>query len=118
MLNALTSGGRLNRLKTLWRENRVALGVIATIPSTQTVQILAAAGLDFVLIDFEHGAIDLEAAHAMIASTSGTALTPLVRVAAPEAVNAKAPLDLGALGINFPMTTTRAVAERIVPAGR
>jgi|SRR5579872_4748510 len=118
MLNALQSGGRLNRLKGLWREGKVALGVIATIASTQIVQVLAAGGLDFVLIDFEHGAIDLEAAHAMIAATAGTTLTPLVRVAAPEAVNAKAPLDLGALGINFPMTTTRQVAERIVRAVR
>jgi 2-keto-3-deoxy-L-rhamnonate aldolase RhmA len=51
VLNALRVGGRLNRLKTLWHEGRAALGVIATIPSVQTVQIVARSGLDWILID-------------------------------------------------------------------
>ena len=109
---------RLNRLKTLWREGRAALGAIATIPSVQTVQIMARAGLDWILIDMEHGAIDAAAAHAMIAATSGTSLVPLVRVADATPWQAKLPLDLGALGICFPMTTTRAAAEAAVRAVR
>jgi 4-hydroxy-2-oxoheptanedioate aldolase len=118
MTNALRSGGKLNRLKSLWREGRAALGAIATIPSVQTVQIMARSGLDWILIDTEHGAIGEESAHAMIAATSGTPLVPLVRVAAATAWHAKLPLDLGALGICFPMTTTRADAEAAVRAVR
>jgi 4-hydroxy-2-oxoheptanedioate aldolase len=57
-MNALQSGGKLNRLKALWREGRAALGAIATVPSVQTVQIMAHSGLDWILIDMEHGAID------------------------------------------------------------
>ena len=79
MINALQGGGQLNRLKSLWREGRTALGAIATIPSVQMIQILARSGLDWVLIDMEHGAIDVGAAHAMIAATAGTPLVPLVR---------------------------------------
>src|SRR5439155_26085969 len=82
MQNAVQTGGSLNRLKALWREGRTALGVIATIPSVQTIQIMARSGLDWVLIDMEHGAIDAGTAHAMIAATAGTPLVPLVRVAA------------------------------------
>jgi 4-hydroxy-2-oxoheptanedioate aldolase len=118
MTNALQSGGQLNRVKSLWREGRTALGAIATIPSVQTVQILARSGLDWILIDMEHGAIDAGTAHAMIAATSGTPLVPLVRVAAATPWHAKVPLDLGALGICFPMTTTRADAEAAVRAVR
>ena len=40
------SGGQINRLKSLWREGRVTLGAIATIPSVQTVQILACSSMD------------------------------------------------------------------------
>jgi 4-hydroxy-2-oxoheptanedioate aldolase len=118
MTNALKSGGQLNRLKTLWREGRTALGAIATIPSVQTVQVLARSGLDWILIDMEHGAVDAGTAHAMIAATSGTPLVPFVRVAAATPWHAKVPLDLGALGICFPMTTTRAAAEAAVRAVR
>ena len=46
---------------------RTTLGALATIPSVQMVQILARAGLDWILIDLEHGAITAEMARAMIA---------------------------------------------------
>ena len=66
---------------------------------------MARSGLDWIIIDMEHGAMDANALHAMIAATSGTPLVPLVRVAAANPWHAKLPLDLGAMGICFPMTT-------------
>jgi 4-hydroxy-2-oxoheptanedioate aldolase len=113
-----SSGPPLNRLRALWAEDRCALGVIATIPSVQTVQILAAAGLDFIIIDMEHGPIGPAEAHAMIAATAGTSLVPLVRVAATTPWHAKVPLDLGAMGVCFPLVSTRADAEAAVRAVR
>lgn len=108
----------LNRLRALWAGNRCALGAIATIPSVQTVQILAASGLDFIIIDMEHGPIGPAEAHAMIAATAGTALVPLVRVAATTPWHAKVPLDLGAMGVCFPLISTRQDAEAAVRAVR
>ena len=92
----------LNRLRALWAEGRCALGAIATIPSAQVVQVLAGSGLDFILIDMEHGQVGPAEAHAMIAATAGTPLVPLARVAATTAWHAKVPLDLGAMGVCFP----------------
>ena len=109
---------KLNRLRELWGRGMCTLGAIATIPSVQTVQVMARSGLDWVIIDMEHGPIDLAAAHAMIAATSGTPLVPLVRVAAGASWHAKAPLDLGAMGVCFPMTTQRSDAEATVRAVR
>jgi 4-hydroxy-2-oxoheptanedioate aldolase len=74
----------LNRLRTLWREGRPTFGAIATIPSIQTVQIMARSGLDWIVVDLEHGPIDLGSAHAMITATSGTSCIPLARIAANE----------------------------------
>ena len=108
----------LNRLRMLWREGRTALGVIATIPSVASVQVMARSGLDFILIDMEHGPIDAGMAHAMIAATAGSPLVPLVRVAATSVAHAKVPLDLGAMGVCFPMINTRADAEAAVRAVR
>jgi 4-hydroxy-2-oxoheptanedioate aldolase len=105
MVEGAHNARRLNRLRQIWDEGRTALGVIATIPSVQVVQALAQTPLDFIVIDMEHGPIDADAAHAMIAATSGTRLVPLVRVTATTGWHAKLPLDLGAMGICFPMTT-------------
>jgi 4-hydroxy-2-oxoheptanedioate aldolase len=116
MKNALRSGGKWNRLKNLWRDDRTALGVLATIPSVQTVQLMAQTGVDFILIDMEHGPIDANTAHTMIAATQGTSVVPLVRVGATEPWLAKVPLDIGALGVCFPMTNTRTDAEAVVNA--
>jgi 4-hydroxy-2-oxoheptanedioate aldolase len=108
----------LNRLRQLWREGRPTLGAIATIPSIQTVQIMARSGMDWIIVDLEHGPIDLGSAHAMITATSGTPCVPMVRIAANEPWLAKAPMDLGALGINFPMICSRADAEKAVRSVR
>jgi 4-hydroxy-2-oxoheptanedioate aldolase len=103
----LTSTSRppLNRLKKMWREGRPTFGAIATIPSIQTVRIMAQS-LDWIIVDLEHGPIDLGSAHAMIVAT------------AAEPWLAKAPMDLGALGINFPMICSRADAEKAVRSVR
>jgi len=108
----------LNRLRALWSEDRCALGAIATIPSVQTVQILAASGVDFIIIDMEHGPIGPAEVHAMIAATAGSPLVPLVRVAANTPWHAKVPLDLGAMGVCFPLVSTRPDAEAAVRAVR
>ena len=106
-----------NRFRQMLREGRPAFGAIATIPSVQTVQIMARS-LDWIIVDLEHGPIGLAEAHAMIAATTGTPCTPLVRIAANEPWLAKAPMDIGAFGINFPMITSRADAEKAVRSVR
>jgi 4-hydroxy-2-oxoheptanedioate aldolase len=108
----------VNRLRAVWDAGGCAYGAIATIPSVQTVQVLARSGLDFMIVDMEHGPIDAQSAHAMISATGGTPLVPLVRVAGKEPWQAKIPLDLGAMGICFPMTNSREDAQRIVKAVR
>jgi 4-hydroxy-2-oxoheptanedioate aldolase len=107
----------LNRLRQQWRQGSPTFGAIATIPSIQTVQIMAQS-LDWIIVDLEHGPIDLGTAHAMIVATSGTPCVPMVRIAANEPWLAKAPMDIGALGINFPMICSRADAEKAVRSVR
>jgi 4-hydroxy-2-oxoheptanedioate aldolase len=49
----------LSRLRRQWREKRPTFGAVATIPSIQTVQIMARSGIDWIIVDLEHGPIDL-----------------------------------------------------------
>jgi 4-hydroxy-2-oxoheptanedioate aldolase len=107
----------LNRLRQAFRDKRPTFGAIATIPSVQTVRIMAQS-LDWIIVDLEHGPIDLTSAHAMIVATAGTPCVPMVRIAANEPHLAKAPMDIGALGINFPMISSRNDAEKAVRSVR
>src|SRR5205814_8257086 len=105
-----TTPAPLNRLRQQWRDKRPTFGAIATIPSVQTVRIMAQS-LDWIIVDLEHGPIDLGSAHAMITATAGTPCVPFVRIAANEPWLAKAPTDIRAPGINCPMICSRADAE-------
>jgi 4-hydroxy-2-oxoheptanedioate aldolase len=100
----------LNRVRDLWQAGKVAYGVIVTMPSPQIMQMLARAGFDWLLIDLEHGVIDLTTAHAMILATGGTPAVPMARIAVNAAWLAKPLLDAGVLGINMPMVNTKAEA--------
>src|SRR3569832_2279565 len=113
-----TTAAPLNRLRQLRREVRPTFGAIATIPSIQTVQIMARSGIDWIIVDLEHGPIDLGSAHGMIVATSGTPCVPLARIAANQPWLAKAPMDIGALGINFPMICNAGEAEQAVRSVR
>ena len=52
----------LNRVKQMWRDKRPTFGAIATIPSVQTVQIMARS-LDWIIVDLEHGPIGRSEEH-------------------------------------------------------
>jgi 4-hydroxy-2-oxoheptanedioate aldolase len=108
----------IGRLKAALSSRTATFGMIATIPSIQSVQALASGGLDWILIDMEHGPIDMAAAHAMITATAGTRTVPLVRIASQDPALCKAVMDLGVLGVCFPMVCDRTQAEAIVRAVR
>src|ERR1700759_1181017 len=79
---------------------------------------MARSGLDWIIVDLEHGPIDLGSAHGMIVATSGPPRVPLPRIAAHAPWVGKHPMDPGALGINFPMICNRADAEKAVRSVR
>ena len=107
-----------NRLTTALAAGKATFGVIATMPSVQIVQTLASAGVDWIIIDMEHSPIDLGAAHAMIAATAGTQLVPLVRLPWSHPWQAKTVMDLGAMGVTFPMICDAAQARAAVRSVR
>jgi 4-hydroxy-2-oxoheptanedioate aldolase len=80
--------GTLGTLRKSLAEGRATLGYLVTTPSVQIAQALARTGVDWLMIDTEHAPIGIESVAAMIAATSGTPATPIVRVPAarPELV--------------------------------
>jgi 2-keto-3-deoxy-L-rhamnonate aldolase RhmA len=70
--------------------------------SAEIPRVFAAAGFDYVFIDMEHGAYDLETVQDMIVSANAAGITPIVRVAELLYSLVARLLDSGAQGIILP----------------
>ncbi len=92
--------------------------MVAEFESPAIPVILADAGLDFFILDMEHGAFSLAGALAILQTARLAGITPLVRVV-DGMYHVIAPvLDAGAQGIVVPRVETREVAERAIAAMR
>ena len=66
------------------------------------VELAAAAGIDFAILDMEHSAIDLDRYGHMIRAADAAGITPLIRVPEVDAALIRKLLNLGAAGIAVP----------------
>ena len=98
-------------------DGELTSSVLVTMPSVGGAQIWANAGVDLIAFDLEHGHIDLTTLHALIAATAGTDTVPVVRVPANVPWLVKQVLDVGAMGVVFPMATRRTLPRPSRPAG-
>lgn len=105
-------------LKKALVEGRPVIGATVTVPNVDTALTLANAGFDFLWIEMEHGPITLESLRTILLATRGAKAVPITRVPANEVWLAKRVLDEGSLGVIFPFTSTRELAERAVAACR
>jgi 2-keto-3-deoxy-L-rhamnonate aldolase RhmA len=98
--------------------DRRLVGTWVKLPAVEVIELLAGAGLDFVIIDLEHGAISVETASRMIGVARAAGLRPFVRV--PEATPGyvQPVLDAGAAGIVVPHVEDVAAARAAVRAVR
>ncbi|WNV88962.1 aldolase/citrate lyase family protein [Umezawaea sp. Da 62-37] len=94
------------------------LGAWVKLPAPESVELLALAGFDFVVIDAEHGAIDIRTTSTMIALARGCGLRPFVRVAGTAPRDVQVPLDAGAAGLFVPQVDNTARAREAVGATR
>lgn len=108
----------VNPLREKLAKGEPVIGTFVSLPSPPFVQILAASGFDFLIVDCEHGPIGPETAQAMITATAVAPCVPLARVAWNLPWLAKPLLDAGALGIVFPLIRSAEDARAAVAACR
>ena len=115
----------VNPLRRLWKNGRAAVGTyIMYSRDITTVQVAAAAGLDFVLFDLEHRPQTSETIHDLCQVARLAGLAPLVgpQFIASDAISHA--LDLGASGVVIPHVQTSEEVQlavdavRYPPAGR
>ncbi len=101
-----------NPVKKLLKEGKPVIGATITVPSTDVAAQAAAMGFDFIWIEMEHSPITLESARNMILATRGLKALPFIRVPVNELWTAKRALDVGAIGVVFPFTSTPELARQ------
>jgi 2-keto-3-deoxy-L-rhamnonate aldolase RhmA len=88
-----------------------AVGTWVKLPTIESVQILAHAGYDFVVIDQEHAPIDIRTAYQLVNTAAAEGLLALVRVDELRPASIQRILDAGAAGVLVPHIDTPEQAE-------
>lgn len=104
-----------NTIKKTLASGRPVIGTWNTLASPLVTEVLAQAGLDFQIIDLEHGPFVIEQVCLHVSACEGSrACTPLVRIPANESWMALQALDQGAHGLVVPHIEDRESARILV----
>jgi 4-hydroxy-2-oxoheptanedioate aldolase len=95
-----------------------SLGTWSQIASAEVIDMLGAAGLDFTIVDCEHGAFGIETAENLFRACDANGLVPIVRAPSPDPLFVGRALDSGAAAVLMPGITTAEQARAAVAAGR
>lgn len=89
-------------LKEKLKKGEFIIGTWCEIPSPEVVNILAKAGLDFVIIDMEHGSMDFTTASRMIMAAEVEGCSPIIRVSRNDESDILRALEIAPEGIIVP----------------
>jgi 2-keto-3-deoxy-L-rhamnonate aldolase RhmA len=98
----------------LRRPGPTTFGTWVKLPSLETLEMLAAAGFEFVVIDMEHSPLTLEFAYSAIVVAQALDMTALVRVPDRSGSHVQRLLDAGADGLLVPQVSSAEEARRCV----
>ncbi len=105
-----------NKTKQKLQAGEATLGAFIGMGCPEIAEIMAYVGFDWLVIDAEHGPLDLRTCLHHLQAMNGSDATPIVRVAWNDPVLIKRVLDMGAQGVLIPMVNDRQSAELAVKA--
>lgn len=91
-----------NRIRDALARGETVTGMLLFSASPMVVELMAAAGVDFVIIDMEHSALDLERCAHLVRAADASGIVPFVRVPEVDPALIKKLLNLGTMGIAVP----------------
>ena len=103
-----------NRFKHAIRARRRQIGLWSTLSSSYTVEVIAGAGFDWIMIDTEHSPADLESVLGQLQAVAPYDTTPVVRLPWNDMVTIKRYLDIGAQTLLIPQVTSAEEARNAV----
>ncbi|MDO5111022.1 MAG: aldolase/citrate lyase family protein [Clostridia bacterium] len=103
-----------NKVKEMLANGQQALGTFYELGGTAAAEGLAIGGLDFFIIDTEHGPYDVESARDAVLAAGNHDITPFVRVKDTTRPSILKMLDIGAKGLIVPDVRTVQEVEALV----
>lgn len=102
---------------TAWL-GQTRIGTFLKITDPAVVEIAGLAGLDFVIIDMEHGPAHYESAQQMVRAAECKGIRSVIRVGELSQIMIQRALDIGADGVQVPQINNREDALRCVEYAR
>ncbi len=103
-----------NRIKKLLKEGKPVIGTFIKANDPAVVEVVAYAGFDFVIIDNEHTAMNIENMVNQIRAAELAGIVPTVRIKQKNAADILQALDAGAMGVQVPQVDTAEDALNVV----
>ncbi|MBN2897718.1 MAG: hypothetical protein JXO44_02990 [Clostridia bacterium] len=104
----------MNQVKEKMLKKEQPLGSFLVVATQSHVECLGDVGLDYVIIDTEHGPYDTENMINLIRGCERAGITPFVRVANADHKEIQRSLDQGAKGLIVPMLNTLEDFKKVV----
>src|ERR671936_1224623 len=103
-----------NGFKHALAAGKAQIGLWSSLSSNYSVEVIAGAGFDWILIDLEHSPNDLESLLAQLQAAAAYSTHPVVRVPWNDMVTIKRVLDVGAQSLLVPYVSSAAEARAAV----
>lgn len=106
------------QLKQRLQQGETLLGPFVIVPSCTLVDTLGYAGMDFCILDTEHGPLGIERCADLVIAAQGSGVAPVIRVGGNDERLILRALDIGADGVQVPQINVRGDAEQVVHAAK
>jgi 4-hydroxy-2-oxoheptanedioate aldolase len=103
-----------NAFKRALQAGKAQIGLWSSLSSSYTVEVIAGAGFDWILLDSEHSPADIENLLRQLQAAAAYPSHPVVRVPWNDMVAMKRVLDVGAQSLLVPYVSTAAEARSAV----
>lgn len=103
-----------NTFKHALKAGKAQIGLWSSLSSNYTVEVIAGAGFDWLLLDMEHSPSDLENLLSQLQAAAPYATHPVVRVPWNDMVTMKRVLDVGAQSLLVPYVSSAEEARAAV----
>lgn len=99
-------------------DGETAIGTFQLTNSTVVSEAIGIAGMDFTILDQEHGPLTAETCQALAAAAQEQGCSPIVRVRRNDPAEIQRALDIGAAGVQIPQIQSVEDAEAAANAAR
>jgi 4-hydroxy-2-oxoheptanedioate aldolase len=103
-----------NGFKRALKAGKAQIGLWSSLSSNYSVEVIAGAGFDWILLDTEHSPADLENLLTQLQAAAPYPAHPVVRVPWNDMVTMKRVLDIGAQSLLVPYVSTAEEARKAV----